>query len=129
MSRDAELLENFLDMMSAERGASRNTLDAYRRDLTDLAATLAKRNSSFRTATRDDIKHYFAGLDVARSSQARKLSALKQFFVFLYSENIRSDDPTSAIEAPRRKRPLPKVLSPKDVEDLMRYIAAGFHDV
>jgi integrase/recombinase XerD len=119
MSRDAELLENFLDMMSAERGASRNTLDAYARDLADLAATLAKRNSSFRSATRDDIKHYFAGLDVARSSQARKLSALRQFFVFLYSENIRSDDPTSSIEAPRRKRPLPRILSPEDVTKLI----------
>jgi len=126
MSRDAELLENFLDMMSAERGASRNTLDAYRRDLADLAATLAKRKSDFRTATRDDIKHYFAGLDAARSSQARKLSAFRQFFVFLYSENIRSDDPTSSIEAPRRKRPLPKILSPEDVIKLIE--AAGEDD-
>jgi len=126
MSRDAELLENFLDMMSAERGASRNTLDAYRRDLADLAATLAKRKSDFRTATRDDIKHYFASLDAARSSQARKLSALRQFFVFLYSEAIRKDDPTASIEAPRRKRPLPKILSPEDVIKLIE--AAGEDD-
>jgi len=125
MTRDADLLENFLDMMSAERGASRNTLDAYRRDLADLAATLAKRKTDFRAATRDDIKHYFSGLDVARSSQARKLSAMRQFFVFLYTEGIRADDPTSAIEAPRRKRPLPKILSPEDVVTLIEKAGEG----
>jgi integrase/recombinase XerD len=122
MTRDAGLLERFLDMMSAERGASANTLDAYRRDLMELGATLAKRNASLRTASRADIKHYFAQLaasGVARSSQARKLSALRQFFVFVYSENIRSDDPTASIEAPRRKRPLPKILSPDDVTTLI----------
>lgn len=122
MTRDASLLENFLDMMSAERGASRNTLDAYRRDLTDLSATLAKRKTDFRGAAREDIKHYFTGLSAsgtAHSSQARKLSVLRQFFVFLYSENIRKDDPTSSIEAPRRKRPLPKILSPEDVIKLI----------
>lgn len=129
MTRDANLLENFFDMMSAERGASRNTLEAYRRDLTDLSATLAKRKTDFVRATREDIKHYFAGLaasGTAHSSQARKLSALRQFFVFLYSEGIRKDDPTSSIEAPRRKRPLPKILSPKDIEDLIE--AAGKPD-
>ncbi len=123
MSRDASLLESFLDMMSAERGASANTLDAYRHDLMDLGAVLAKRNSSFRAATRDDIKHYFANLDIARSSQARRLSAFRQFFVFLYSEGIRKDDPTSAIDAPRRKRPLPKILSPEDVIKLIEAAA------
>jgi len=119
MTRDENLIERFLEMMSAERGASRNTLDAYARDLTDLGATLARRKTGLRSATRDDIKHYFAGLDVARSSQARKLSALRQFFVFLYSEGIRGDDPTSSIEAPRRKRPLPKILSPEEVIKLI----------
>ena len=122
MTRDANLLENFFDMMSAERGASRNTLDAYARDLAELSATLAKRKTDFRAATREDIKHYFAGLSAsgtAHSSQARKLSALRQFFVFLYSEGIRKDDPTSSIEAPRRKRPLPKILSPEDVIKLI----------
>ncbi len=126
MTRDADLLETFLDMMSAERGASRNTLEAYARDLADLSATLARRNANFRNATRDDIKHYFAGLSAsgtAHSSQARKLSALRQFFVFLYSEGIRKDDPTAAIEAPRRKRPLPKVLSPKEVIALIETAA------
>ncbi|HEV2561158.1 MAG TPA: site-specific tyrosine recombinase XerD [Rhizomicrobium sp.] len=119
---DAPLLESFLDMMSAERGTSANTLDAYRRDLADLSATLTKRKASLRTASREDVKHYLGGLTasgMAPSSQARKLSALRQFFMFLYSEGIRTDDPTNAIDAPRRKRPLPKILSPGDVKRLI----------
>lgn len=123
MTRDAALLESFLDMMSAERGASRNTLEAYARDLRDLSATLAKRKTDFRKASREDIKHYLSGLSasgIAHSSQARKLSAVRQFFLFLYSDGIRTDDPTNAIEAPRRKRPLPKILSPDDIEELIK---------
>ena len=119
---DETLLESFFDMMSAERGASANTLDAYRRDLLDLSATLKKRKTSLRAASREDVKHYLGTLataGIAPSSQARKLSALRQFFMFLYSEGIRTDDPTNAIDAPRRKRPLPKILSPDDVRKLI----------
>ena len=114
---NASLIEAFLDMMSAERGASRNTLSAYRRDLLDLAAV-----TSLRNATRDDIKKYLTTLSesgMAASSQARKLSACRQLFAFLYTEGRRSDDPTNAIEAPRRSRPLPKVLSVDDVTKLI----------
>lgn len=118
VSRDnASLIEAFLDMMSAERGASRNTLAAYRRDLIDLAAAV-----SLRGARRDDVKKFLTMLSasgMAASSQARRLSAYRQFFAFLYSEGIRPDDPTNAIEAPRRQRPLPKVLSTEDVSKLI----------
>ncbi len=101
---NASLIEAFLDMMSAERGASRNTLSAYRRDLLDLAATMALRD-----AGRDALRHYLETLSasgMAASSQARRLSAYRQFFAFLYSEGIRADDPTNAIDAPRRVAPL-----------------------
>jgi len=128
---DGALLESFLDMMSAERGASANTLDAYRRDLADLSATLTKRKSSLRSASREDVKHYLGALTasgMAPSSQARKLSALRQFFMFLYSEGIRTDDPTNAIDAPRRKRPLPKILSPGDVKRLIDAAADEYVD-
>ena len=114
---NASLIEAFLDMMSAERGASRNTLAAYRRDLIDLAAVV-----SLRAATRKDLKRYLVTLaasGMAASSQARRLSAYRQFFAFLYSEGRRPDDPTNAIEAPRRQRPLPKVLSAEDVTKLI----------
>ena len=114
---NASLIEAFLDMMSAERGASRNTLAAYRRDLLDLGARMR-----LRTATRDQVRRYLEGLaasGLAASSQARKLSACRQFFGFLYSEGRRDDDPTNAVEAPRRRRPLPKILSAEDVAKLI----------
>jgi integrase/recombinase XerD len=113
----ATLIEAFLDMMSAERGASHNTIAAYRRDLLDFCAT-----GDAKRAARDDVKRYLASLaanGISPSSQARKLSALRQFFGFLYAEGIRKDDPTSAIDAPRRARSLPKVLSRDDVDSLI----------
>ncbi|HXC55806.1 MAG TPA: site-specific tyrosine recombinase XerD [Rhizomicrobium sp.] len=118
-SGDAPLIEAFLDMMSAERGASINTLAAYRRDLLDFAG---QRGGAAKAATRDDIKAYLARLSkagAAGSTQARRLSALRQFFAFLYTDGIRKDDPTDAIDAPRRQRPLPKVLSQTDMEKLL----------
>jgi integrase/recombinase XerD len=120
------LIEAFLDMMSAERGASTNTIAAYRRDLIDFHGYLAGRSRDAKRATREDVRHYLARLSekgVAGSSQARRLSALRQFFGFLYSDGVRSDDPTVAIDAPRRSRPLPKTLSREDM-DLLTAAAA-----
>ena len=118
MSR-AELIEAFLDMMSAERGASINTLSAYRHDLLDFHGWLAGRGKDARRAARDDVRAYLAGLaqsGIAGSSQARRLSALRQFFGFLYGDGVRPDDPTVAIDAPKRGRPLPKTLSREDMD-------------
>ncbi len=118
----AASIEAFLDMMSAERGASANTLDAYRRDLVACDEFLVSCGSSVRSAARNDIRRYLSHLAQSRtasSSQARKLSALRQYFGFLYAEGQRKDDPTSAIEAPRRAQPLPKILSRDDVEALI----------
>ena len=103
-------LEAFLEMMSAERGASDNTLAAYRRDLEDAAAFLGGRLVE---AGSDDIRAFLD--DVARrgfapTSQARKLSSLRQFFRFLYAEGLRTDDPTGTVDAPRKERPLPKTM-------------------
>ena len=114
---NAGLIENFLDMMSAERGASINTIAAYRRDLLDFSAS-----GDMRRVTRDDVRKYLTTLSrsgIASSSQARKLSALRQFFGFLYAEGIRKDDPTSSIDAPKRQRPLPKILTREDVDALI----------
>jgi integrase/recombinase XerD len=118
----ASLIEVFLDMMSAERGASANTLAAYRRDLLDFHGWLAGRGKDAKRAVRDDVRHYLTGLSaggIAGSSQARKLSALRQFFGFLYADGIRKDDPTVAVDAPKRGRPLPKILSREDMEKLI----------
>lgn len=119
---DASLLEAFLDMMSAERGASANTLSSYRRDLLDLAGALTRYGQNAKSVSRRDLQRYLADLSrsgAAASTQARRLSALRQFFGFLYTEGIRSDDPTDAIEAPQRERSLPKVLTRDDIERLI----------
>jgi integrase/recombinase XerD len=120
-SAGAPLIEAFLDMMSAERGASINTLSAYRRDLLDFHGHLASQGADAKRATRDHVKSYLRSLSaagIAGSSQARRLSALRQFFKFLYSDGIRSDDPTTAVDAPKRGRPLPKTLSREDMDRL-----------
>jgi integrase/recombinase XerD len=117
-----EAIEAFLDMMSAERGASRNTLDAYRRDLLAFQTDLTRRGVALKTAARDDVRKHLAGfaaINAKPSSQARRLSVLRQFYGFAYNEGWRKDDPTSAIDAPKRGRTLPKVLSPRDVERLL----------
>lgn len=109
-------------MMSAERGASVNTLAAYRRDLTDFIGYMARRGGGSQTAGREDISAYLVHLSqagLAGASQARKLSALRQFFAFLYAEGYRTDDPSVAFDTPRRGRPLPKVLSRDEVEKLI----------
>ncbi len=106
----AARLEAFLEMMSAERGASDNTLAAYARDLDDASSFLGGRLAEAATqdlrAFLDDI----AGRGFAATSQARKLSALRQFFRFLYAEGLREDDPTATLDAPRKERPLPKTM-------------------
>jgi len=119
---DAALLENFLDMMGAERGASINTLAAYRRDLLDFIDFCADKSVNARDAVRDDIKAYLMMLSkagAAGSTQARRLSSLRQFFAFLYVDGVRKDDPTNAVDAPRRERPLPKVLTQADIDALL----------
>jgi integrase/recombinase XerD len=111
----AALIEAFLEMMSAERGAAGNTLAAYRRDLVDFAGHAKK---GVAAASREDIKAYLALLSsggIAASSQARKLSALRQFYGFLFAEEMRPDNPTDAVDSPKGRRPLPKILSTSDM--------------
>lgn len=106
-------IEAFLEMMSAERGAAANTLDAYRRDLEDAHGAMPK-DRGLAHASVLDVRAHLEGIAAqgfAASTQARKLSALRQFFRFLYSEGIRPDDPTGTAEAPRKPRSLPKTLS------------------
>jgi integrase/recombinase XerD len=113
------LIEAFLEMMSAERGARANTLAAYRRDLLDFAGH-AKHGLA--GASREEVKAYMRGLSgagIAASSQARKLSALRQFYGFLFAEEMRPDNPTDAVDAPRAVRPLPKILSAADMDAMI----------
>lgn len=121
-SRDQRLIERFLEMMSAERGAARNTLAAYERDLEAYAAFLSSEGTGLQTATPEHIRNYLAALaaeGLKASSAARKLSALRQFHNFLYGEGIVRENPATAIDAPRLRRPLPKVMTADDVTRLI----------
>ncbi len=121
--RDEYLIEAFIEMLSAERGASDNTLSSYFRDLDDFSQFCTSRKEPLVDIGVEALRAYLTHLDTqgfAASTQARKLSALRQFFKFLYSENIRPDDPTGALQSPKTGRPLPKVLSEGDVGRLIR---------
>lgn len=115
-------VEAFLEMLSAERGAAENTLISYQRDLDDLSDFLSGRQVRLGTATPDDLSAYLS--DLARrgfqpTSQARRLSAMRQFYKFLYAEGLRGDDPTAILDAPKKSRSLPKVLTVEDVTALL----------
>lgn len=115
-------IDAFLEMLSAERGAARNTLDAYGRDLRDFAAFIDVRGKQVTAASADDLRAYLETLSeqgLSASTAARRLSAIRQFHAFLYADGIRSDDPCSVIEGPRRARPLPKTLSVEQVDALL----------
>jgi len=119
---NATLIELFLDMIAAERGASVNTLDAYRRDLADFSADLTVKNQTIAAADSDALRAYLGRLSkrqLAPASVARRLSAIRQLYRFLYSEGRRGDDPAAAIEGPKRGRRLPKVLSIREVDELL----------
>lgn len=131
MSAKAErgnLRDLFLDMIATERNASKNTLDAYRRDLDDYEEFLGSKKSDFKKADTQTIRDYLSALakrELAAASVARKLSATRQLHRFLYTEGLRGDDPSSVLEGPRRGRPLPKVMT---VEEVTKLLAAA-HDL
>ena len=109
-------------MMAAERGAARATLLAYRRDLADLAAFAGGRGADLPAADEGLLRDYLAALSlrgIAPSTLARRLATIRQFFRFLFAEDVRQDDPTASLDGPRRQRPLPKVLSEDEVEELL----------
>jgi integrase/recombinase XerD len=113
---DSALIDRFLEMMAAERGAARNTLAAYRRDLDQASALATGRLAAATPATLRKIMADYASL--AASSAARKLSALRQFFAFLLDEGERGDNPALDIARPATRRPLPRILTHDDIEKL-----------
>jgi len=112
----------FLDMVAAERGAAANTIAAYTADLADLAGFLAVRGVTLPSATTADLAAYLAALGgrgFAAASVARRLSAIRQFYRFLFAEGRRGDDPSAILEGPRRQRPVPRVLTIAQVDRLI----------
>jgi integrase/recombinase XerD len=128
---DDNLVELFLDMQAAERGAGENTLGAYRNDLADLTAHLRASGRNIADAGTDDLRAFLVSLaerGFKASSVARRLSALRQLFRFLYAEGKRSDDPAAVLEGPKRGRALPKVLSIAEVDRLLKQARSDAED-
>jgi integrase/recombinase XerD len=112
------VLDGFLEMLLAERNAAANTLAAYRRDLEDLLAFLKAGGGDLGTADTAILRKYLGTLsaaDLAPRTQARRLSALRQFYRFLVEDGQRKDDPTAALDAPKLGRPLPRLLSEEEM--------------
>jgi integrase/recombinase XerD len=122
-------LDVFLEMLVAERGASRNTLDAYARDLKDCAQfTSGQDGQDLASASTTTLRSYLASMEAAGlkpRTAARRLSALRQYYKFLFIEGFRNDDPSTVIDSPRRGRPLPKTITQGEVDLL--FSAAARH--
>lgn len=132
------LVDSFLDMLTSERGAALNTRQAYWRDLADFSLWLrAQFKREVVDATSVEIKNYLDELgkrihvkgqnknQIATRTVARRLSALRQFYRYLVSENVRKEDPTATIDSPKQKRTLPKTLSEGEVAQLIKTAAIG----
>jgi integrase/recombinase XerD len=126
------LIRSFLDMLAAERGAARNTLEAYRSDLDGFSAFLQRRGRALQDTAPADITMHLKQLSeagLAASSRARLLSALRQFFRFLANEGVIAEDPTPGIAGPKLGRALPRTLSMAEVEKLLEMARRQTHGV
>ena len=122
-------VEAFLEMMAGERASARNTITAYGKDLADAEAFLKARGSDLSKAGAVEIEAYFAALSdrgLSPATAARRRSAVRQFYRFVLGEGWRTDDPSRRVDAPKKGRPLPKVLSRAEVDAIIA--AAGAQD-
>lgn len=116
------LIEGFLEMLLTERGAAENTIDSYRRDMEEFNRFISKKGTDLASCGPSDIRDYLKSLDAAglkNSTQARRLSAIKQFFSYMLGDEFRNDDPSMNIDSPRAQQRLPKYLSEKEVSRLL----------
>ncbi len=117
---DSELIDIFLEMLSAERGLAANTISAYQNDLQDASDFLNQKLAFSKAEKLSTLSHHWR--DLGDNSVARKSSALRQFFEFLEEESIRLDNPSSTLPKPQKKRALPKILSLAEVDQLFEYV-------
>jgi integrase/recombinase XerD len=113
-------LEQFFEMLLAERGVAKNTIEAYRRDLVAVAEYL--RPQALDTITSVGLTDYLSSIaeeGMSPRTSSRRLSALRQYFGFLVQEGIRTDNPTIKIDRPKLGRPLPKYLTEFEVDALL----------
>jgi len=116
---DAGILDQFLEMLAAEKGHAKNSLEAYQRDLLHF---LEVSDAGFMAVRSEDIRGYLEWLHkegLKAGTVARRLSAIRQLFLFLYRDGLRGDNPAANIESPRQEQKLPQVLSEKDVDQLL----------
>ena len=116
-------VEQFLEMLIAERGASSNTCTSYLNDITNFDKFLSGAETTLEHATTDDIRRYLrhrSEVGANNPTISRNLSVLRQFFKFLQSENVRLDNPALNVDGPKVSRTLPKVISEDDVEALLK---------
>jgi integrase/recombinase XerD len=119
---------DYLDMLAAERGAGANTLTAYRRDLDDYLAYLARSGIPLDAVTAGTLRAFLVDLEtrgLKASSAARRLSCVRGFHKFLYAEGLAEADPSVAVSGPRRGRTLPKILSVAEVDRLLAVAQAS----
>lgn len=121
-AEDRALIDRFLEMMMAERGAAKNTLLAYRTDLNQAAEALPQGLVAADSAALQGLAEHWQ--DLAASSAMRKMSALRHFYRFLIEERMIAHDPSEILARPRGRRPLPKILSHEDVERLFTELDA-----
>ncbi|WP_306114513.1 MULTISPECIES: site-specific tyrosine recombinase XerD [unclassified Roseovarius] len=122
MATDRHWVSNFLEAQAAELGAAQNTLAAYARDLEDFSTWLASKGGSLTTAGQEDVEAYLIWCDaqgLAKSTRARRLSAIKQLYRFAFEERLREDNPAIRIKGPGRDQRLPKTLSEAEVDRLL----------
>ncbi|HMK90413.1 MAG TPA: tyrosine recombinase [Methylocystis sp.] len=130
-ARALRQLDLFIESLAAERGAARNTQDAYRRDLSDYIDYLARARSEPALATIDSLRDYLGALaarGMSGATLARRVSALRQFHKFLYVDRLRADDPATALEGPRKVKSAPSVLSVAEVDRLLAVAREGLDD-
>jgi integrase/recombinase XerD len=126
MSLDARFVSLFLDMLAVERGAARNTLEAYQRDLNGYLEHLRGTGTTALEADIHIIRDFLTGLyekGLKESSAARHLSSIRQFHRFLYVDGHRKDDPSASLEGPKKRLAAPKIINVHDVTKLLQVAA------
>lgn len=125
--RDQRLIDRFLEMMSAERGLARNSLLAYGADLAHYSAFLQGQGIGLKQVETRHVQAWLAALEaegLARTTTARRLSAVKQLHGFLHGEGIVAENPAAILQGPKPARPLPKILTAAEVDRLLTQAAA-----
>ena len=118
------IVKRFLEMMVAEKGASKNTVEAYNNDLQSFSDFLCSecKCEDLRKAEKADIKQYLAYIkeeNLSTRTQARKLSCINSFYLFLLTEGEIKENPTLGIFSPKVGKSLPKYLSQEEIDRLI----------